>query len=119
MTTKAEQRARKFADDFEQLGFSVEVKVTEQPATLFTSGEVMIPARTIASFRAHGRSWFEASYYASFCSYDSAPGHRASTSMINAWRSTVTSKGLGEKLTLKSLINWLGTEQFMAQDSEA
>jgi hypothetical protein len=54
MQTKAEVRARRMAQRFEEAGFTTEIKVEYHEATLYSDGRVMLPESVYVTGSADG-----------------------------------------------------------------
>jgi hypothetical protein len=115
--SKAETRGRALAALFEQAGFKTEVIVEREDATLFSSGEVMLPAKVIVHVRANGPNPWDDRYGFTFLTWLPAPGHRSSTSYIGGHLYRMTGNCRSQKLTFKQLRSRLGSELASARYS--
>lgn len=103
MITKAEARARKFAERLESAGFTCEITVEQRPEMLYSDGEVMIPASVYVSVAADGPNRWDDRYGFSFRSYLPAKGHHATTRFCGGNRYRSFSKNFSKRLSLKQL----------------
>jgi hypothetical protein len=105
--TKAEIRARALAKALGDIGWKVRVEVKPIEAVLYSSGDVMLPARVMAHVRADGPHAWDM-YGFSFITWMSAPGRRSSTKFCGAHLYRLA--GGSKKLSLKELRSRIGSE---------